>query len=346
MSDNGTEFKNRVIDEFLTKKGVHHTTIPPYLPRANPVVRVNCTFKTMIVSFVEESHQRWVEHLHELVFAYNTAKHSSTGLSPALLNYGRQPAPLSNVQREQLITTAEEQQEEAVKRWAEHVQKLTELHTRAAQKSSDEQEGQARYFNAHRREAPFREGDLVWKRNKILSSAAQGIAAKLAPKFAGRYKISKVLGDSTYKLMDEDGNVMSPLHAEQIKSYVPEDNRNVHDPEGQPGLEPQPPRDAEEGIDGGESACVSDLARASVSGQELAPAEIVEPLGKRARGRPRKTVCIVRCPIILAHAPLSSGSATSKRNPGRPKRSRRRRSRDVRPVKRDRDRNERADFVD
>ena len=75
LSDNGTEFKNRLIDEFLEKKGVHHTTIPPYLPRANPVERVNRTLKTMIVPFVEESHQRWDEYLHELVFAY---KHGQT----------------------------------------------------------------------------------------------------------------------------------------------------------------------------------------------------------------------------------------------------------------------------
>ena len=83
LSDNGTEFKNRVIDEFLTKKGVHHTTIPPYLPRANPVERVNRNnmLKTMIVSFIEESHQRWDEDQHELgtktcTLADNMAKRS------------------------------------------------------------------------------------------------------------------------------------------------------------------------------------------------------------------------------------------------------------------------------
>ena len=148
LSDNGTEFKNRVIDEYLAKKGVHHTTIPPYYPRANPVERVNRTLKTMIVSFVEESHQRWDEHLHELVFAYNTAKQSSTRLSPALLNYGRQPPPLSSAYREQLITTAEEQQDEAVKRWAERVQNITKLHKHASEKSRQEHERHAKYYNA------------------------------------------------------------------------------------------------------------------------------------------------------------------------------------------------------
>ena len=60
-------------------------TIPSYFPRANPVER---TLKTMIVAFIEELHHRWDEHLHELVFAYNTAKHSSIVLG---ITYVRQP---------------------------------------------------------------------------------------------------------------------------------------------------------------------------------------------------------------------------------------------------------------
>ena len=36
-SDNGTEFKNKVLDNFLEERGVTHTTIPPYHAQANPV---------------------------------------------------------------------------------------------------------------------------------------------------------------------------------------------------------------------------------------------------------------------------------------------------------------------
>ena len=85
LSDNGTEFKNGLIDDYLVRKGVLYTIMPPYYRRANPVERVNRTTKTMIVAFIEESHQRWDEHLHDLVFAYNIAKQGSTGLSPAVL---------------------------------------------------------------------------------------------------------------------------------------------------------------------------------------------------------------------------------------------------------------------
>ena len=46
LSDNGTEFKNKAVDEYLAGIGVHHSTTPPYLPQANPVERV---YRTLIL---------------------------------------------------------------------------------------------------------------------------------------------------------------------------------------------------------------------------------------------------------------------------------------------------------
>ena len=56
-TDNGTEFKNRMLDKFLEERGVAHTTIPPYHAQANPVERVNRTMKTMIMSYLEDNHR-------------------------------------------------------------------------------------------------------------------------------------------------------------------------------------------------------------------------------------------------------------------------------------------------
>ena len=43
LTDNGTEFSNRLITERLTQYGIVRTTIPPYHAQANPVERVNRT---------------------------------------------------------------------------------------------------------------------------------------------------------------------------------------------------------------------------------------------------------------------------------------------------------------
>ena len=67
---------------------------------------------------------------------------------------------------------------------------LPELHARAASRVRVTQERQAGYYNVGRREPTFKPGDRVWKRSHPLSSAAKGIAAKLAPKFKGPYWIT------------------------------------------------------------------------------------------------------------------------------------------------------------
>ena len=48
LSDNGTEFKKHVVENFLRERGVHHTHTPPYHPQANLVERANRTLKTMV----------------------------------------------------------------------------------------------------------------------------------------------------------------------------------------------------------------------------------------------------------------------------------------------------------
>ncbi|XP_032690760.1 uncharacterized protein LOC116853697 [Odontomachus brunneus] len=44
LTDNGTEFVNRVMCEFAKERGITHTTIPPYHPQANPVERATPAF--------------------------------------------------------------------------------------------------------------------------------------------------------------------------------------------------------------------------------------------------------------------------------------------------------------
>ena len=82
------------MEEYLAEKGIKRENTPVTHPQANPVERVNRTLKTMIMSYLKgNNHKGWDEKLLELVFALNTAIHSSTGLSPARLVFGRDPSP-------------------------------------------------------------------------------------------------------------------------------------------------------------------------------------------------------------------------------------------------------------
>ena len=219
LSDNGTEFKNKVVDEYLAGLGVHHSTTPPYHPQANPVERVNRTLKTRLIAFVEESHTEWDQKLPELMFSLNNSVHASTGVSPAALNYGRQPLPPATARREQEREALERREHEAIDDWTERLRDMESLRKRAAAQAADEQRRQAAYYNARRREVSYEVGDLVMKRNRILSSAAQGISAKLAPKYAGPLKVLEVTGPNTVRVIDEKDASEETLHVSHLKPY-------------------------------------------------------------------------------------------------------------------------------
>ena len=65
-----------------------------------------------------------------------------------------------------------------------------QINFNSIQFNSKAQKRQVRYYNASRHELRYNLGDKVWKRNCVLLSASQGVAAKLAPKFAGPYTIA------------------------------------------------------------------------------------------------------------------------------------------------------------
>lgn len=92
-TDNGTKIINSIVRLLTAEFNIVHTTSPPYHPQTNPVERVNRVLKTMIVSFINNDHRTWDEHLSDFRFAYNTAHHSSIETSPAVINLGRNPKP-------------------------------------------------------------------------------------------------------------------------------------------------------------------------------------------------------------------------------------------------------------
>ena len=149
----------------------------------------------------------------------NTAMHSSTGMSPAMLFYGRQSEPPGTHCRLQEVASEAPAQEESLARWKDRLDALPELYQRATSQARAAQDLQAGYYDAGRREPHFKPGDRVWKRGHTLSSVPKGIAAKLAPKFKGLYWITVVLGSNTYQLVGEGGQAEEIMAADQLKPY-------------------------------------------------------------------------------------------------------------------------------
>lgn len=66
----------------------------------------------------------------------------------------------------------------------------------------------------------FKTGDLVLKRQHVLSSAAQNIAGKLVHRFQGPLKVKRVISPVVYELERLDGTPAGRIHAQDLKPYL------------------------------------------------------------------------------------------------------------------------------
>lgn len=157
-----------------------------YHPQTNLTERVNKTVKTMIASYVGQYHQTWDQWLPELI---NTAHQETAGRAPAELMLGRQlHGPLELILRPPTPDQAAYTLVERQNNMAEEVKLRVEV----------QQTRQASYYNARRKDAQFKAGDLVWIRTHPISSASSGFSAKLAPKWEGPAEVIKRMGPINY----------------------------------------------------------------------------------------------------------------------------------------------------
>ena len=73
-------------------------------------------------------------------------------------------------------------------------------------------------YNLRRRDVEFYVGDRVWRRNKVLSNAANKFTAKLGPKYIlsiVKRKHSKLV----YGLSDGNGTKVGRWHIKYLKPY-------------------------------------------------------------------------------------------------------------------------------
>ena len=211
--DNGNEFSNRLFEQTCKGLGIVHTTNPVY-----PTERVNRVLKTMIVAFLRDDHRDWDLHLHEFRFACNTAVHGSLMLTPAFLNFGREPLPYRSLRNE--VDVKQQRCVPEPSEWLERMKRLSHLRDLITRNLVHAYETQAMYYDKHRRQRHFEVGDLVLKRKQVLSNKTKNIMAKLLDKFSGPYKVVRRLSLVVFRLVAAKGKCAGKEHVRHLKPYV------------------------------------------------------------------------------------------------------------------------------
>jgi transposase InsO family protein len=92
VSDRGTHFMSYLAKELYKFFGTKHTPTTAYNPQCNGLTeRLNRTLANSVAKCIDEKPLAWDQAIPFVVFAYNTTPQESTGYSPYLLVFGREP---------------------------------------------------------------------------------------------------------------------------------------------------------------------------------------------------------------------------------------------------------------
>lgn len=286
LTDNGPEFKNRVIRSMTQGFGIKHMFTPPYSPHCNGGTENSNRFlKQMIVAFVDKDHLAWDEHLHEFQFATNTAVHSSTGFSPAFLNFGRNPEVPQTLRAE--VSARREVFPGSITEWQERMIRLSHIRDLVKKSMEDATRRQARYYNRDKKDKMFFPGDTVWRRNKTLSNALNDYSARLQKRYVGPFFIEKRISPVIYLLKDAQGRLKGKWHIKDLKIAISQENVEEKDDLADGDRTGNPPEEQPTG--GGEETRLPRRPRGRPRKQPaiVTPADAPEQ-PRRKRGRPRR----------------------------------------------------------
>ncbi|EDW44936.1 GM26753 [Drosophila sechellia] len=144
--------------------------------------------------------------------AVNTSVAESTGYSPAFITQGREPR-LPNALFDEKTTGTEK----CIQTPGENAEKLKEIFELVRRNVEKAAQDQARHYSLRRRPWRPKVRDTVWAKEHPLSKAAEGFAAKLAPRFYGPYTIKKFTSPVICVLEHETTKKEKTAHISDLK---------------------------------------------------------------------------------------------------------------------------------
>lgn len=223
ICDNGKQMIGKEFRSMCQKYNTRIFYTPLYHPSSDPTERTNRIVKTMLASYVHDNQRKWDLYLPSVGCAIRTSKHETTGYSPFCVNFGREYVSCGDQYDMRVnIPPSTDAGTELVARRLEGFRKM---YFDVRQRILKAHLRNKHYYDLRRRPVKYEPGQLVWRKNKSLSSAVDYYNAKLGAKYVGPYKVRKKLGTCSYELEDDTGHSKGVWHVQDIKPvYNPEED--------------------------------------------------------------------------------------------------------------------------
>ena len=213
-SDQGANLTSNLMAAVCKHLGIEQTRTSAYHPQGNvQVERFNRTLESMLAKVVSDHQTDWDYHLPQLLFAYRTTIHETTGFTPFHITFGRSPIlPL-----EAMTGSLPQHRNKDVPSFLAklHNSLHTAYTTVRAHIASAHQRNKARY-DKERPFSPYSVGDLVWLH---VSAVKPGRTKKFASQWKGPYTIMDRISEVNYKIKLVGSSTKATIvHHNQLKS--------------------------------------------------------------------------------------------------------------------------------
>jgi len=214
ISDRDAKFTSAFWEQLFERFGTQLSMSTAYHPQTDgQTERVIRVIEEMLRHFTSSLAQDWNLHLDAVEIAYNSAGHASTGFSPYQLDLGRIPrtplqllAPWSQPPYSSI----------ALQDFCTQLQFDIDLARESLLRAQQRQE---HYYNLHRQDKEFSEGDLVFLSTKNLQRDGMPYT-KLDARYLGPFRISHKLSPLTYRLdLPADLRIHPIINIQRLRLY-------------------------------------------------------------------------------------------------------------------------------
>ena len=209
-SDQGANFESKILKQTLQAYGITKSRTTAYHPQGDGMVeRFNRSLLQLLRTYTQKEAD-WELHLPLALYAYRTAAHSTTGVSPFEMMFGR--ASKHDASPTELSFDPSSYQAQLQAKLAA-LQDFVEAHMvekATAQKTS---------YDDHSKQRTFKVGDPVW--------LSQPTAGKLDPKWDGSFTVKSIYSPVTLQI--SNGKTTKVVHLNRLRHRLqPANHDTVH----------------------------------------------------------------------------------------------------------------------
>ena len=208
-SDNGGEFRNKIIEALCKVYGVRKTYSLAFHPQSNgQCERKNSSIISELSKRVAQYGPNWAVQIPYIEFSYNCSPHTATGVTPYKMMFGREARTPFLSQIPPVDMTGWDN--ESKKYFSDHQKQLERAHDFAKDHHKKYREQMIAQSSKKGTQPPFLVGSQVWR---LIPTEARH---KLSMHYDGPWDVKKVLGN-TY-VIEKDGKELHRPHSD-LKVY-------------------------------------------------------------------------------------------------------------------------------